>query len=213
MGEWIGKDRKARRCYGFDEIALVPGAVTINPEEVDIAWEVSGKKFSIPFLASAMDGGVDPKFAVAMGKLGGLAVLNLEGIYTRYEDYFPILDDIAKSTPEKATELVQKLYTQPIKEKLISKRIQEIKEAKVPGIAASEAQFVTSEGWGVFFDVNRSVASQLSNLSLLLSRQIPAKDRNRLAYIDLKLPKWAYYCFKNTPCSSVSKPTEEEIKP
>lgn len=140
MGEWIGKDRKARRCYGFDEIALVPGAVTINPEEVDIAWEVSGKKFSIPFLASAMDGVVDPKFAIAMGKLGGLAVLNLEGIYTRYDDYLPILDDIAKSTPEKATEVVQKLYTQPIKEKLISKRIQEIKDAKVPAVVSSIPQ-------------------------------------------------------------------------
>lgn len=140
MGEWIGKDRKARRCYGFDEIALVPGAVTINPEEVDIAWEVSGKKFPIPFLASAMDGVVDPKFAIAMGKLGGLAVLNLEGIYTRYDDYLPILDDIAKSTPEKATELVQKLYTQPIKEKLISKRIQEIKDAKVPVVVSSIPQ-------------------------------------------------------------------------
>ena len=132
MGEWIGKDRKARRCYGFDEIALVPGQVTINPEEVDTTWEINGKKFPIPFLASAMDGVVDPKFAIAMGKLGGLAVLNLEGIYTRYDDYLPILDDIAKSTPEKATELVQKLYTQPIKEKLISKRIHEIKKAKVP---------------------------------------------------------------------------------
>ncbi|MBI3999202.1 MAG: IMP dehydrogenase, partial [Candidatus Omnitrophica bacterium] len=110
MGEWIGKDRKARRCYGFDEIALVPSTVTINPDEVDISWEINGRKFSIPFLASAMDGVVDPKFAVAMGKLGAIAVLNLEGIYTRYDDYEPILDDIAKASPEKATELVQKLY-------------------------------------------------------------------------------------------------------
>ncbi len=146
MGEWIGKDRKARRCYGFDEIALVPGEVTINPEEVDISWEVGGKKFPIPFLASAMDGVVDPKFAIAMGKLGGLAVLNLEGIYTRYDDCLPILDDIAKSTPEKATELVQKLYTQPIKEKLISKRIQEIKAAKVPAVVSTIPQHAEKFG-------------------------------------------------------------------
>ncbi len=132
MSEFIGRDRKARRSYGFDEIALVPGDVTINPEEVDITFPLADKKFEIPFLASAMDGVVDPKFAVAMGKLGGLAVLNLEGIYVRYEDYESILADIANATPEKATALVQKLYVEPIKEKLIGKRIEEIKKAKVP---------------------------------------------------------------------------------
>ncbi|MFA6600533.1 MAG: GuaB3 family IMP dehydrogenase-related protein [Candidatus Omnitrophota bacterium] len=131
MAEFIGRDRKARRSYGFDEIALVPGDVTINPEEVDISFSLADKKFEIPFMASAMDGVVDPKFAVAMGKLGGLAVLNLEGIYVRYEDYETILDDISKATPEKATALVQKLYVEPIKEKLIAKRIQEIKQANV----------------------------------------------------------------------------------
>lgn len=146
MGEWIGKDRKARRCYGFDEIALVPGRVTINPEEVDTSWSVGGRKFPIPFLASAMDGVVDPKFAIAMGKLGGLAVLNLEGIYTRYEDYVPILVDIAKSSPEKATELVQKLYTKPIKEKLITKRIHEIKKAKVPSAVSTIPQHAEKFG-------------------------------------------------------------------
>ena len=146
MGEWIGKDRKARRCYGFDEIALVPGAVTINPEEVDISWSVDGKKFPIPFLASAMDGVVDPKFAIAMGKFGGIAVLNLEGIYTRYDDYQPILDDISKATPEKATELVQKLYLKPIKEKLIAKRIHEIKKAKVPAVVSTIPQHAEKFG-------------------------------------------------------------------
>ena len=119
MSEFIGRDRKARRAYGFDEIALVPGDFTINPDEVDISFKVGKIPFEIPFLASAMDGVVDPKFAIAMGKLGGIAVLNLEGIYTRYENYQTILDEIAQSTPEKATELVQKLYVEPIKEKLI----------------------------------------------------------------------------------------------
>ena len=78
MGEWIGKDRKARRCYGFDEIALVPGSVTLNPDEVDISWEINGKKFPIPFLASAMDGVVDPKFAIAMGNSVRLQSLTLK---------------------------------------------------------------------------------------------------------------------------------------
>ena len=140
VSEFIGRDRKARRAYGFDEIALVPGDVTINPEEVDIRFRIGKAAFEIPFLASAMDGVVDPKFAVAMGKLGGLAVLNLEGIYTRYENYLEILDDIAKSTPEKATALVQKLYVEPIKEKLITKRIQEIKRARVPCAVSSIPQ-------------------------------------------------------------------------
>ena len=140
MSEFIGRDRKARRAYGFDEIALVPGDVTLNPDEVDISLKIDNKTFPIPFLASAMDGVVDPKFAVAMGKLGGIAVLNLEGIYTRYEDYKSILADIAKATPEKATQLVQKLYVEPIKEKLIAKRIEQIKKAKVPCVVSSIPQ-------------------------------------------------------------------------
>lgn len=132
MSEFIGRDRKARRAYGFDEIALVPGEVTLNPDEVDISFKIGNRAFEIPFLASAMDGVVDPKFAVAMGKLGGLAVLNLEGIYTRYDNYAEILADISRATPEEATTLVQRLYVEPIKEKLIAKRIHQIKKAKVP---------------------------------------------------------------------------------
>jgi IMP dehydrogenase len=140
MSEFIGRARKARRAYGFDEIALVPGDVTLNPEEVDISLKIGEKKFEIPFLASAMDGVVDPKFAIAMGKLGGLAVLNLEGIYTRYDDYEAILQDIASATPDEATRLVQRLYVEPIKEKLIAKRIHEIKKAKVPCAVSSIPQ-------------------------------------------------------------------------
>ncbi|MBI3314095.1 MAG: GuaB3 family IMP dehydrogenase-related protein [Candidatus Omnitrophica bacterium] len=140
MSEFIGRDRKARRAYGFDEIALVPGDVTINPDEVDIQFKIGKQVYEIPFLASAMDGVVDPKFAVSMGKLGGLAVLNLEGIYTRYENYQEILADIAKASPEKATQLVQKLYVEPIKEKLIGQRIREIKKAKVPCAVSSIPQ-------------------------------------------------------------------------
>jgi IMP dehydrogenase len=146
MGEWIGKDRKARRCYGFDEIALVPGAVTYNPDEVDISWKIDGQKFPIPFLASAMDGVVDPNFAIAMGKLGGIAVLNLEGIYTRYEDDEGILNDISGATPDVATELVQKLYTQPIQEDLIAKRIEKIKKAGVSAVVSTIPQHAEKFG-------------------------------------------------------------------
>jgi len=140
MSEWIGYNRKARRTYGFDEIALVPGEITYNPDEVDTTWTLGGHTFAIPFIASAMDGIVDTNFAQAMGKFGGLAVLNLEGIQTRYEDPKPIFDEIAAASPEAATALTQKIYTEPIKEKLITKRIQEIKKAGVPAIVSSIPQ-------------------------------------------------------------------------
>jgi len=140
MGMWVGRGRKGRRCYGFDEIALVPGSVTINPDEVDTGWEIGGKKFDVPIIAAAMDGVVDTKFAIAMGKLGGLAVLNLEGVQTRYEDPSSVLDKIAKASPDEATELVQSVYLEPIKEKLISARIKEIKNAGVPAVVSAIPQ-------------------------------------------------------------------------
>lgn len=140
MAFWIGKDRKVRRCYGFDEIALVPGNTTINPAEVDVSWELNGKKYGVPIIASAMDGVVDVDFAIAMGKLGGLAVLNLEGIQTRYDNSEEVLEKISKASPEEATELVQSIYTKPIKENLISKRIEQIKKAKVPAIVSAIPQ-------------------------------------------------------------------------
>ncbi len=131
MAFFVGRDREARRAYGFDEIALVPGALTVNPEEVHISTEIGSLKLEIPLLASAMDGVVDSKFAVAMGKLGGLAVLNLDGIHSRYENVEEIYEKIAAAPPEAATELVQKLYKEPVKEKLITERVKEIKAGKV----------------------------------------------------------------------------------
>src|SRR5438046_9846292 len=84
MGMWVGRGRKARVAYGFDDIALVPGTVTLNPNEVDISWELCGHRFELPIIAAAMDGVVGPTLAIEMGRLGGLAVLNLEGIFSRY---------------------------------------------------------------------------------------------------------------------------------
>lgn len=137
---YIGVDRKARRCYGFDEIALVPGKVTVNPGDVDPGFEFAGKKYKAPILASAMDGVVDVKFAIAMGKLGGIAVLNLEGVQTRYDNPEGVLERIASATSEEATKLAQSIYAPPIKEKLIAKRIREIKAAGVPAIVSSIPQ-------------------------------------------------------------------------
>ncbi|MCK4859127.1 MAG: GuaB3 family IMP dehydrogenase-related protein [Candidatus Omnitrophica bacterium] len=140
MGMWVGRGRKARRCYGFDEVSLVPGAVTINSEEIDISYEIGGKNYLVPIIAAAMDGVVDVKFAIEMGKLGGLAVLNLEGIQTRYEHPEEVLEKIASASPEEATGLVQSIYLEPIKEKLISQRIKEIKDAGSPAIVSSIPQ-------------------------------------------------------------------------
>ena len=129
MAEWIGMGKRARRCYGFDEIALVPGRVTINPEEVDTSWLFSGRQFAVPIIAAAMDGVVDVKFAVEMSRLGGIAVLNLDGVQTRYDNPSEVLDEIANASPQEATNLIQKIYTAPVKEKLVAKRVEEIKKA------------------------------------------------------------------------------------
>ncbi len=136
MAEWVGIGRRARRCYGFDEVALVPGMVTVNPNEVDTSWKMNGQKFKVPILAASMDGVVDVKFAVAMGKLGGMAVLNLDGIQTRYENPDEVLEQIAKATPQEATKLVQSVYLKPVKENLIAQRIKEIKSHKVPAVVS-----------------------------------------------------------------------------
>lgn len=140
MGMWIGRNRKARVTYGFDEIALVPGAVTINPNEVDASFTIGKHRLEVPILASAMDGVVDVKFAIAMGKLGGLAVLNLEGIQTRYENPNEVLAQVVKADKETATKLFQTLYTRPVQEKLIAKRIREIKKAGVLAAVSSIPQ-------------------------------------------------------------------------
>lgn len=140
MGMWIGINRKARICYGFDEIALVPGDVTINPNEVDTSWTLRNIKLNIPIIAAAMDGVVDTRFAIEMGKNGGLAVLNLEGIQTRYEKPDAILDRIANASNEEATKLVQSIYVEPIKEELISKRVKKIKDAGVIAAVSSIPQ-------------------------------------------------------------------------
>ena len=128
MGEWIGIGRRARRCYGFDEIALAPGRITIDPKDVNASWDFGAKKFDVPIIAAAMDGVVDVKFAIAMSKLGGMAVLNLDGVQTRYDNPAEVLDSIAKANPQEATNLIQKIYTSPVKDNLVAKRVEEIKK-------------------------------------------------------------------------------------
>lgn len=123
----LGKGRAVRRVYGFDEIALVPSIITVNPDDTDVSFEVAGKKFDIPIIASAMDSVVSPKTAGELTKLGTFGALNLQGVWTRYEDAEKILAQIASVEKEKYVELMQKLYEEPVKKELIIKRIKEIK--------------------------------------------------------------------------------------
>jgi IMP dehydrogenase len=127
-------------AYGFDDIALVPGAVTVNPSEVDISWELCGRRFELPIIAAAMDGVVGPRLAVEMGRLGGLAVLNLEGIFSRYANPDEVIERIVSASQEEATRIIQSIYGEPIKEDLIHRRVQELKKGGSPVAVSSIPQ-------------------------------------------------------------------------
>ncbi|MHB8277852.1 MAG: GuaB3 family IMP dehydrogenase-related protein [Candidatus Humimicrobiaceae bacterium] len=138
----IGKGKMGRRAYGFDEITIVPSRRTRDPEDIDISVQIDKFKFEVPCLASAMDGVVDVKLAIEMGKIGGLAVLNLEGLQTRYDNPDEILERIAGFSKEEATRKMQKIYEEPIKDELIAKRIKEIKAGGVITCASLTPQRV-----------------------------------------------------------------------
>ena len=141
----IGRGKKARRAYGFDDIAIVPSRRTRDPDDVDITWTLGPYRFELPLLASAMDGVVSPETAGILGRLGGLAVLNLEGIWTRYEDADSQLERIAHLDREEATREMQEIYAEPVKPELIAQRIEEIKAHGVVAAASLTPQKV--EQW------------------------------------------------------------------
>jgi IMP dehydrogenase len=154
---WIGRGRKARIAYGFDDIALVPGTVTVNPNEVDVSWELGGRRIELPILAAAMDGVTDSRFAVEMSRLGGLAVLNLEGIQVRYENPDEVVERIISSSQEEATRIIQSIYGEPIKEDLVYHRVSEIKKgggivvvSSIPQRAMRFAKLAEEAGADVF---------------------------------------------------------------
>ncbi|MFA5062497.1 MAG: GuaB3 family IMP dehydrogenase-related protein [Candidatus Omnitrophota bacterium] len=197
MAEWIGIGRRARRCYGFDEIALVPGAQTVNPNEVDISLEIGNRKFKVPILAAGMDGVVDVNFAIEMSNLGGIAVLNLDGVQTRYENPEKVLAEIAQATPQKATQLIQSLYTNPINEKLISKRVSEIKKKRaiavvscIPANAERFSKLAIAAGADIFVvqstvTTTRHIAKEYKTLDLYKfckSTKIPVILGNCVTY-------------------------------
>ncbi len=136
----IGMGKSGRRAYGFDDIAIVPSRRTRDPEDVDITWEIDAFKFQLPLMASAMDGVVSPATAIEIGRLGGVGVLNLEGLWTRYEDPESLLEEISKLDVEKATARMQQIYMEPIKPELVTQRIREINAAGVTSCASVTPQ-------------------------------------------------------------------------
>src|SRR5215218_9338074 len=141
----IGRGNKARRAYPFHDIAIVPSRRTRDPDDVDISWKLGDYRFELPLMASAMDGVVSPETAGITGRLGGLAVLNLEGIWSRYEDADAMLERIAGLDRDEATREMQEIYQEPVKEELIAQRIQEIKSYGVVAAASLTPQKV--ERW------------------------------------------------------------------
>jgi IMP dehydrogenase len=138
----IGRGKKGRRAYGFDDIAIVPSRRTRDPDDIDISWTLGPYRFELPLLAAAMDGVVSPRTAGIVGKLGGLAVLNLEGVFTRYENADELLERIAELPTEHATREMQRIYQEPVKPELIAQRIREIKDQGVVCAASLTPQRV-----------------------------------------------------------------------
>lgn len=124
----LGRGRKARQSFGFDDVALVPGATTLDPEEVDLSCDLAGISLALPLLASAMDAVVDPRSAAVVSGLGGLAVLHLEGIQCRYQDPDPVLERIVSASSEEAIAVIQETYREPIKDELVARRIGELRD-------------------------------------------------------------------------------------
>ncbi len=138
----IGMAKSGRRAFGFDDVSIVPSRRTRDPDDVDISWEIDGYRFPLPMLPSAMDSVVSPAGAVAIGRLGGLAPLNLEGLWCRYEDPYPVFQEIAALPTESATRRVQELYGAPVRAHLIEQRIAEIRGSGVVAAAAITPQSV-----------------------------------------------------------------------
>ncbi|MDH5373355.1 MAG: GuaB3 family IMP dehydrogenase-related protein, partial [Acidimicrobiia bacterium] len=125
----IGIGKTGRRAYGFDDIAIVPSRRTRDPDDVDISWQIDAFQFTLPMMGSAMDSAISPATAIEIGRLGGLGVLNLEGLWTRYENPEALFEEIADLSPEIATRRMQEIYLEPVKPDLVGQRVAEIKSA------------------------------------------------------------------------------------
>ena len=140
----IGLGKSGRRAYGFDDIAIVPSRRTRDPEDVDISWEIDAFRFELPLMAAGMDGVVSPATAIEIGRLGGVGVLNLEGLWTRYDDPEPLFAEIAGLAADKATLRMQEIYAEPVKPELVTARIRQIRDAGVVAAASITPQRTAS---------------------------------------------------------------------
>jgi len=136
----IGRGKRGRRAFSFDDIAIVPSRRTRDPQDVSVSWQIDAYHFETPIIAAPMDSVMSPATAIALGKLGGLGVLDLEGLWTRFEDPQPLLDEIARLAPEDATRRMQEIYSEPIKAELIKARLQEVRAAGVTVAGALSPQ-------------------------------------------------------------------------
>ncbi len=136
----IGRAKRARRVYAFDDVAVVPSRRTRDPEDVSTTWSIDAFQFAVPFLSAPMDSVTSPATAIAFGRLGGLGVLGLEGLWTRYDDPEPLLAEIRELPDDRATERMQEIYRTPIRSDLITARIAEIRASGVPVAAALSPQ-------------------------------------------------------------------------
>jgi IMP dehydrogenase len=163
----IGSTKRARRAFAFDDIAIVPSRRTRDPEEVSVAWQVDAYRFEIPILAAPMDSVVSPSMAIVLGKMGGLGVLDLEGLWTRYDDPEPLLAEVASLHGAEATRRLQDIYTEPIKPDLMRQRVKEIRESGVtvagalsPQLTKEYAETVVDAGLDLFVIRGTTVSAE-----------------------------------------------------
>ena len=147
----IGRGKRGRRAYSFDDIAVVPSRRTRDPEEVSVSWQIDAYHFDLPVIAAPMDSVVSPETAIAFGRLGGLPVLDLEGLWTRYDDPTPLLAEIAALDPANATRRMQEIYAAPIRAELITQRLGQIRDSGVTVAGALSPQR-TQEFWKTVVD-------------------------------------------------------------
>ena len=223
----LGRSKTVRRAYGIDEIALVPGGRTVDPEVTNTSWSLGGITREIPIIASAMDGVVDVDMAVRLSELGALGVLNLEGVQTRYEDPNEVLDRIAAVGKTEFVPLMQEIYSQPVQEQLIRKRIQDIKAqggiAAVSGTPVAAMRFrkaIAEAGADLFFAVDieeRSLEVPQINLAINFELEDSVKERFLKGLDDIGITldhSEAIKNFENTRAVSythLTLPTNREV--
>ncbi|MGH8935081.1 MAG: GuaB3 family IMP dehydrogenase-related protein [Acidimicrobiia bacterium] len=183
----IGIGKSARQGFGFDDIAIVPSRRTRDPDDIDISWQLDAFTFDLPLMGSAMDSAISPDTAIEIGRLGGLAVLNLEGLWTRYEDPDPYYEEIANLPADKVTRRMQEIYQEPIKEGLIGERIRQIKEAGVVSAASLTPPRVERYAEevlraGLDFLVIQGTVVSAEHVS---SRQKPLNLKEFIAHLDI----------------------------